>query len=198
MGPACWVALGSLLALGALLEGRLVGEGDAGFGECNRFFYAETPPAGLAAEGHVKICQRSEGTERFATLYSTRDRIPVYSAFRAPRPAPAGAEQRWLVEPQVSAVVPQPGRWAGFLGRLAAALRGRTGKAAPAPSVPGSGNAGFGSSPLRPGSYSPSRPCQRHRRGSAISETSPAAGGSQWEAVLSPFRRRYRSASFIS
>lgn len=78
-----------------------MGEGDAGFGECDQFFYAETPPAGLAAEGHVKICQRSEGAERFATLYSTRDRIPVYSAFRAPRPAPAGAEQRWLVEPQI-------------------------------------------------------------------------------------------------
>ncbi|XP_016014203.2 endonuclease domain-containing 1 protein [Rousettus aegyptiacus] len=101
MGPACWLALSSLLALGALLEGRLVGEGDAGFGECDQFFYAETPPAGLVAEGHVKICQRSEGAQRFATLYSTRDRIPVYSAFRAPRLAPGGTEQRWLVEPQI-------------------------------------------------------------------------------------------------
>ncbi|XP_066227065.1 endonuclease domain-containing 1 protein [Saccopteryx leptura] len=101
MGAARWLALGSLLALGALLEGRLVGEGEAGFGECDQFFYAETPPAGLEAEGHVKICQRSEGTERFATLYSIRDRIPVYSAFRAPRSAPAGSEQRWLVEPQI-------------------------------------------------------------------------------------------------
>lgn len=107
MGPACWLALSSLLALGALLEGRLVGEGDAGFGECDQFFYAETPPAGLAAEGHVKICQRSEGAQRFATLYSTRHRIPVYSAFRAPRLAPGGTEQRWLVEPQVSEVVHQ-------------------------------------------------------------------------------------------
>ncbi|XP_037019331.2 endonuclease domain-containing 1 protein [Artibeus jamaicensis] len=101
MGPALWLALGGLLALSARLEGRLVDQEDAGFGECDRFFYAETPPAGLAAEGHVKICQRSEGTEHFATLYSTRDRIPVYSAFRAPRPLPAGAEQRWLVEPQI-------------------------------------------------------------------------------------------------
>lgn len=101
MGPSSWLALGSLLALGAQLEGRLVGEGDAGFGECDQFFYAGTPPEGLAAEGHVKICQRSAGSERFATLYSTEDRIPVYSAFRAPRPAPAGAEPLWLVEPQI-------------------------------------------------------------------------------------------------
>ncbi|XP_058401364.1 endonuclease domain-containing 1 protein [Diceros bicornis minor] len=101
MGPARWLALGSLLALAGLLEGRLVGEEEAGFGECDRFFYAETPPAGLPADAHVKICQRSEGAERFATLYSTRDRIPVYSAFRAARLAPGGAQPRWLVEPQI-------------------------------------------------------------------------------------------------
>ncbi|CAK6448856.1 unnamed protein product [Pipistrellus nathusii] len=101
MGPARWLALGSLLALGARLEGRLVGEGDPGFGECDRFFYAGTPPAGLAAEGHVKICQRSAGAARFATLYSPAARGPVFSAFRAPRPAPAGAEPHWLVEPQI-------------------------------------------------------------------------------------------------
>lgn len=109
MRPARWIALGSLLALAGLLEGRLVGEEEAGFGECDRFFYAGTPPAGLAAEAHVKICQRFEGAERFATLYSRRDRIPVYSAFRAARPAAAGAEPRWLVEPQVSERCPSSG-----------------------------------------------------------------------------------------
>ncbi|XP_025749505.1 endonuclease domain-containing 1 protein [Callorhinus ursinus] len=101
MRPARCLALGSLLALVGLLEGRLVGEEEAGFGECDRFFYAGTPPAGLAAEAHVKVCQRFEGAERFATLYSHRDRIPVYSAFRAARPAAAGAQPRWLVEPQI-------------------------------------------------------------------------------------------------
>ncbi|XP_037697089.1 endonuclease domain-containing 1 protein [Choloepus didactylus] len=101
MGTARWLALGSLLALAGRLGGRIVGEEEAGFGECNKFFYAETPPAGLEADSHVKICQRSEGAERFATLYSTRDRIPVYSAFRAARPGAGGVEQRWLVEPQI-------------------------------------------------------------------------------------------------
>ncbi|KAM5186488.1 endonuclease domain-containing 1 protein [Callospermophilus lateralis] len=101
MGTARWFALGSLLALAGLLEGRLVGEEEAGFGECDKFFYAETPPAGLAADSHVKICQRFQGSERFATLYNTRDRIPVFSAFRSARPAPGSAEQRWLVEPQI-------------------------------------------------------------------------------------------------
>ncbi|MBZ3880731.1 Endonuclease domain-containing 1 protein [Sciurus carolinensis] len=101
MGTARWLALGSLLALAGLLEGRLVGEEEAGFGECDKFFYAETPPAGLVADSHVKICQRFQGSERFATLYNTRDRIPVFSAFRAARPASSSAEQRWLVEPQM-------------------------------------------------------------------------------------------------
>ncbi|XP_014596766.3 endonuclease domain-containing 1 protein [Equus caballus] len=101
MGAARWLALGSLLALAGLLQGRLVRQEEAGFGECDQFFYAGTPPAGLPADGHVKICQRAEGAERFATLYSTRDRIPVYSAFRAAPPAPGGAELRWLVEPQI-------------------------------------------------------------------------------------------------
>ncbi|XP_047372683.1 endonuclease domain-containing 1 protein [Sciurus carolinensis] len=101
MGTARWLALGNLLALAGLLEGRLVGEEEAGFGECDKFFYAETPPAGLVADSHVKICQRFQGSERFATLYNTRDRIPVFSAFRAARPASSSAEQRWLVEPQI-------------------------------------------------------------------------------------------------
>lgn len=150
MGPARWLALGSLLALGAQLEGRLVGEGDAGFSECDQFFYAGTPPEGLAAEGHVKICQRSAGTERFATLYSTQDRIPVYSAFRAPRPAPAGAEPRWLVEPQVREVDPQPRTGVASWGAWPPPCGVGPGKAAPTPSVPGAGNPGFGSTHCAP------------------------------------------------
>ncbi|XP_003472565.2 endonuclease domain-containing 1 protein [Cavia porcellus] len=101
MGTARWLALGSLLALAWLLEGRLVGDGEAGFGECDKFFYAETPPAGLATASHVKICQRFEGAARFATLYSPGDRIPLFSAFRAARAPSRRAEQRWLVEPQI-------------------------------------------------------------------------------------------------
>lgn len=139
MRPARWLALGSLLALAGLLEGRLVGEEEAGFGECDRFFYAGTPPAGLAAEAHVKICQRFEGAERFATLYSLRDRIPVYSAFRAARPAAAGAEPRWLVEPQVSELCQSPGvGLAPDGGALGPPSRGsRREGTAPAPSGPG-------------------------------------------------------------
>lgn len=102
MGCARWLALGGLLALAGLLQARLLLPQQAGFGECDRFFYKGTPPAGLATEAHVRICQRFAGSERFATLYSPGHRIPVFSAFRAARPASRRAEQRGLLEPQVS------------------------------------------------------------------------------------------------
>ncbi|XP_006992863.3 endonuclease domain-containing 1 protein [Peromyscus maniculatus bairdii] len=101
MGCARWLALGGLLALAGLLQARLLLPNQAGFGECDRFFYAGTPPAGLETEAHVKICQRFAGAERFATLYSPGHRIPVFSAFRAARPAPLSTEQRGLLEPQI-------------------------------------------------------------------------------------------------
>lgn len=101
MGCARWLALGGLLALLGLLQARLLLPEQAGFGECDRFFYAGTPPAGLATEAHVRICQRFAGSERFATLYSPGHRIPVFSAFRAARPASRSAEQRGLLEPQI-------------------------------------------------------------------------------------------------
>lgn len=140
MGPARWLALGGLFALAGLPEGRLVREQEAGFGECDRFFYAERPPAGLAAGAHVKICQRSEGAERFATLYSTRDRIPVYSALRGVRPAAEGAAPRWLLEPQVSGAAPEPGDGLGSRGSRRPPRGGRAGKGGAPP-----GNARCGS-----------------------------------------------------
>lgn len=106
MGCARWLALGGLLALAGLLQARLLLPQQAGFGECDRFFYAGTPPAGLGTEAHVRICQRFAGSERFATLYSPGHRIPVFSAFRAARPASRSAEQRGLLEPQVSRARP--------------------------------------------------------------------------------------------
>lgn len=106
MGCARWLALGGLLALAGLLQARLLLPQQEGFGECDRFFYAGTPPAGLATEAHVRICQRFAGSEHFATLYSPVHRIPVFSAFRAALPAPRSAEQRGLLEPQVSRARP--------------------------------------------------------------------------------------------
>ncbi|XP_053168351.1 endonuclease domain-containing 1 protein [Hemicordylus capensis] len=90
-------------AFSGLARGRVVGEEEDGFAECGAFFYQGAPPEGLAGPApHVKICQKYNREPRFATLYSTQDKIPLYSAFRytEEEAAPSG-EEKWLVEPQI-------------------------------------------------------------------------------------------------
>ncbi|NWU95519.1 ENDD1 protein, partial [Upupa epops] len=87
-------------ALPSFSQGRVVREDESGFAECNAFFAGRVPPDGFAEPFHVKICQHFNKEPRFATLYSTRDKIPLYSAFKYSKPAP-GEEEQWLVEPQL-------------------------------------------------------------------------------------------------
>ncbi|XP_068281262.1 endonuclease domain-containing 1 protein [Nyctibius grandis] len=81
-------------------QGRVVGEDETGFAECNVFFPAQVPPEGFTEPFHVKICQQYNKEPRFATLYSTKDKIPLYSAFKYTKPA-QNEEENWLVEPQI-------------------------------------------------------------------------------------------------
>lgn len=81
-------------------KGRVVREDETGFAECNVFFSGQVPPEGFTEPFHVKICQQYNKEPRFATLYSTKDKIPLYSAFKFTKPAQS-EEENWLVEPQV-------------------------------------------------------------------------------------------------
>lgn len=81
--------------------GRVVGKDEAGFAECNAFFPGRVPPEGFTEPFHVKICQQYNGEPRFATLYSTKDKIPLYSAFKYRGAARSGPQGSWLLEPQV-------------------------------------------------------------------------------------------------
>ncbi|NWX33024.1 ENDD1 protein, partial [Notiomystis cincta] len=81
-------------------QGRVVREDETGFAECNVFFPGQVPPEGFTEPFHVKICQQYNKEPRFATLYSTKDKIPLYSAFKFTKPAQSEAEN-WLVEPQI-------------------------------------------------------------------------------------------------
>ncbi|NXH22624.1 ENDD1 protein, partial [Bucco capensis] len=81
-------------------QGRVVGEDEPGFAECNVFFLGQVPPEGFTEPFHVKICQQYNRKPRFATLYSTKDKIPLYSAFKYSKAAPS-EEEHWLLEPQV-------------------------------------------------------------------------------------------------
>lgn len=99
------------VAFPGLAQARLVGHEEAGFAECDGFFYGGAAPDGLLREAAPgkKLCQKYNGEPRFATLYSTHDKIPVYSAFKYAAAAAApgeeeqvGVQERWQVEPQVS------------------------------------------------------------------------------------------------
>ncbi|NWU44387.1 ENDD1 protein, partial [Hylia prasina] len=81
-------------------QGRVVREDETGFAECNVFFPEQVPPEGFTKPFHVKICQQYNKEPRFATLYSTKDKIPLYSAFKFTKPAQS-EEENWLVEPQI-------------------------------------------------------------------------------------------------
>ncbi|XP_052527295.1 endonuclease domain-containing 1 protein [Tympanuchus pallidicinctus] len=81
--------------------GRVVGKDEAGFAECNVFFPGRVPPEGFTEPFHVKICQQYNGEPRFATLYSTKDKIPLYSAFKYTGAARSEADESWLLEPQI-------------------------------------------------------------------------------------------------
>ncbi|NWI50194.1 ENDD1 protein, partial [Calyptomena viridis] len=81
-------------------QGRVVREDETGFAECNVFFPGQVPPEGFTEPFHVKICQQYNKEPRFATLYSTKDKIPLYSAFKFTKPAQSEKEN-WLVEPQI-------------------------------------------------------------------------------------------------
>ncbi|XP_062983233.1 endonuclease domain-containing 1 protein [Elgaria multicarinata webbii] len=79
----------------------------AGFADCDAFFYQGAPPEGLLpAAAPVRICQKFKQEPRFATLYSTQDKIPLYAAFRYAGEEEAASadpdeEEKWLVEPQI-------------------------------------------------------------------------------------------------
>lgn len=76
----------------------------------------------------------------------------------------------------------------GPLGRLAASVRGGTGKSSPHALSARVRKPGFRIHPLRPCSHSRSRPCHRHRRSSATFEPSLEPQGP--EVALSVSRRR--------
>ena len=82
-------------------------EVDQGFGNCMQYFYKRTPPSLTRsfAEPPKSICQRYDNAYRYATLYSTSLKIPVYSAYTLPDPCSGSPEPErrstWFVEPQV-------------------------------------------------------------------------------------------------
>ncbi|KAK6291668.1 hypothetical protein J4Q44_G00374530 [Coregonus suidteri] len=86
--------------------------------ECSDFFLEGTTPSlpGILVGGTVKdqnrykpICQKYKGKYRFATLYDTTNKIPVFSAYTFTGPPPKGRpNQPWMIEPQLNNIKNSP------------------------------------------------------------------------------------------
>ncbi|XP_039625206.1 uncharacterized protein LOC120539317 isoform X2 [Polypterus senegalus] len=74
------------------------------FSKCQDFFYKKTAPAGFD-QNLIKICQKYKDLYRYATLYSTFHRIPIYSAYKFNFTCGTNTEGRratWFIERQLS------------------------------------------------------------------------------------------------
>uniref|UniRef100_A0AAR2J0W6 Uncharacterized protein n=1 Tax=Pygocentrus nattereri TaxID=42514 RepID=A0AAR2J0W6_PYGNA len=77
--------------------------------KCPQFFFGHLPsakrvatPTVLRGRKYKQICQRWKNQYRFATLYDTKSRIPVYSAYTYNSSNQFPRDKYWKVEPQVS------------------------------------------------------------------------------------------------
>ncbi|XP_055075395.2 endonuclease domain-containing 1 protein-like [Misgurnus anguillicaudatus] len=81
------------------------------FSECSQFFNQEKPPVipGILENSHSMdnryktICQKYENEYRFATLYDTTNRIPVFSAYRFTEKQSKCKRPhiKWRIEPEL-------------------------------------------------------------------------------------------------
>uniref|UniRef100_A0A4W5M7B8 Uncharacterized protein n=1 Tax=Hucho hucho TaxID=62062 RepID=A0A4W5M7B8_9TELE len=78
--------------------------------QCKNFFMQGTTPnlPGILYDGIVKnegrykpICQLFKNIYRFATLYDTTNRIPVFSAYTFTGNISGRPDKCWMIEPQV-------------------------------------------------------------------------------------------------
>lgn len=69
---------------------------------CKDSLYMGTPPRGIIETHLKKICQRYADKPRYVTLYDSRKRIPVYSAYSFKKTeGDRRVDYPWMYEPQV-------------------------------------------------------------------------------------------------
>ncbi|CAL8326691.1 unnamed protein product [Lota lota] len=71
---------------------------------CKDFLYMGTPPRGYpSSDSFKKICQQYEDQPRYVTLYDTRKRIPIYSAYTFKKSdGEKTVDFPWMFEPQLA------------------------------------------------------------------------------------------------
>lgn len=82
--------------------------------QCAEFLLDRTPPEipGVLQNGNITdqnryktICQTYNDRRRFVTLYDTRNKIPVFSAYRYRGATGSRPKTPWKVEPQVGSLL---------------------------------------------------------------------------------------------
>uniref|UniRef100_A0A3Q1HCF1 Si:dkey-85k7.11 n=1 Tax=Acanthochromis polyacanthus TaxID=80966 RepID=A0A3Q1HCF1_9TELE len=72
------------------------------FKDCSHFFYMQTPPAGIRGTSLKRICQKYADKLRYATLYDSSLRLPLYSAYIFKKSdGRRRMDTPWMYEPQV-------------------------------------------------------------------------------------------------
>ena len=72
------------------------------FRDCSHFFYMQTPPAGVGGHSLRTICQMYADKVRYATLYDSSRRLPLYSAYIFQKSdGKRRMDTPWMFEPQV-------------------------------------------------------------------------------------------------
>ncbi|XP_039534395.1 endonuclease domain-containing 1 protein-like [Pimephales promelas] len=86
------------------------------FNSCKQFFFTEHPPmiTGILENSVSKdnnryklICQKYKNAYKFATLYDTKNRIPVFSAYGYIGHCKGRPQIPWMIEPQLEALNPE-------------------------------------------------------------------------------------------
>lgn len=73
--------------------------------ECQEFLYSRMLPKGFTDKNFHFICQSYDKKARYVTLYNTKDRIPIYSAYIFRHSVGEKCiNAPWMYEPQVKNV----------------------------------------------------------------------------------------------
>ncbi|XP_015229279.1 PREDICTED: endonuclease domain-containing 1 protein-like [Cyprinodon variegatus] len=72
------------------------------FRDCGQFFYMQTAPSGIGGTSLKRICQKYADKLRYATLYDSSLRLPLYSAYIFKKSdGKRRADTPWMYEPQL-------------------------------------------------------------------------------------------------
>lgn len=96
-----------MLCLIPPMEGEVINNNNNHFGPCHNVFLNNLPitPPAMGRPRYQQICQLYGNFYRYATLYDTQNKIPVYSAYHYTGFIPnLGRRSSWWIEPELDVV----------------------------------------------------------------------------------------------